>query len=660
MTNKRTKRTTIESLESRVMFHGGSEEGTGLLGQYFDNKDFTNPKLTRTDAVIDFAWGTGAPAAGIGAETFSVRWTGQVLPHTTEAYTFSTTCDDGLRLWVNGKLLIDKLINQSKKTYTSAPIALTAGEGVTIRMDYFDNTGSATAKLMWASASTLRETIPQDHLFPDEMQPSPPPPPPPPPNTPPSSPGSSTFRIDAAGSKQYVDVDGKIWQADKYYAGGSSSLELFDIAGTTDDAMYATRRFGKSFSYAIPVGAGDYKLNLRFADASYNAGGRKFNVTSEGKTILSNFDIVAAAGGKGIANTQSFNVTVTDGTLNLAFLGTLNNATLSAIEITPAVSADSIDWKTVAASPVPRAESLGAVVDGKLYVLGGFLSESDGKIIAQSRCDVYDPVTNTWTQLADEPTPITHAGIVVDGSVIWLVGGYAGNHPGEGTAMVSCYDTATNTWSVGPSLPEARGAGSAAILDRKIHFFGGMNAARTEDKGEHWVLDLNDPAATWTVAAPLTNPRNHTAAAALNGKIYCIGGQHSQEAAQDAQLEVDCYDPATDTWTRVADLPVLRSHANASTFVMDGRIIVLGGESGYNLPQSTIYAYDPALNTWSLIGLLPGNRSTSVAGVVAPNQIISATGNTPNPSTTTWIGTFPAPPAPPPVVDPVIVPPPVV
>ena len=91
--------------------------------------------------------------------------------------------------------------------------------------------------------------------------------------------------------------------------------------------------------------------------------------------------------------------------------------------------------------------------------------------------------------------------------------------------------------------------------------------------------------------------RNHIAAAALNGKIYCVGGQHSQEAAQDAQTQVDCYDPATDTWTRVADLPVPRSHVNMSTFVMDGKMIVLGGESGYNLPQSTIYAYDPVLNS---------------------------------------------------------------
>src|SRR4051812_10109116 len=93
-------RATIESLENRLFMHAGTEAGTGLLGQYFDNKDFTNAKLTRTDAQVNFTWGYGAPASGVGAETFSVRWTGQLVPHTSENYTFSTSTDDGVRLWI--------------------------------------------------------------------------------------------------------------------------------------------------------------------------------------------------------------------------------------------------------------------------------------------------------------------------------------------------------------------------------------------------------------------------------------------------------------------------------------------------------------------------------------------------------------------------------
>src|SRR5688572_17389059 len=98
------------------------EPGTGLLAQYFDNKDFTALKLTRTDATVNFNWGNNAPAAGVGMETFSVRWSGQLIPTVDGNYTFSTTTDDGVRLWVNNQLVIDKLINQPAKTYTSAPI----------------------------------------------------------------------------------------------------------------------------------------------------------------------------------------------------------------------------------------------------------------------------------------------------------------------------------------------------------------------------------------------------------------------------------------------------------------------------------------------------------------------------------------------------------
>src|SRR5215204_6086408 len=84
----RPARPTMEPLDARLFLHGTPEEvGTGLLATYFDNKDFTNPKLTRTDAQVNFAWSTGSPAptAGIAADTFSVRWTGQLVPHTTES-----------------------------------------------------------------------------------------------------------------------------------------------------------------------------------------------------------------------------------------------------------------------------------------------------------------------------------------------------------------------------------------------------------------------------------------------------------------------------------------------------------------------------------------------------------------------------------------------
>ena len=80
--------------------------GEGLTGQYFHNVDFTGLAAERTEAV-DFDWGSGSPVAGVEANNFSVRWSGQIEPLHSEQYTFYTTSNQGVRLWVDGQLLID-------------------------------------------------------------------------------------------------------------------------------------------------------------------------------------------------------------------------------------------------------------------------------------------------------------------------------------------------------------------------------------------------------------------------------------------------------------------------------------------------------------------------------------------------------------------------
>src|SRR2546422_6874091 len=99
--------------------------GTGLLGQYYNNMDFTASVLQRVDVTVNFDWGTGSPNAAIGPDSFSVRWTGYVAPRYSQTYTFYTTSDDGVRLWINGQLVVDSWIDQSSITH-SGTIAITA------------------------------------------------------------------------------------------------------------------------------------------------------------------------------------------------------------------------------------------------------------------------------------------------------------------------------------------------------------------------------------------------------------------------------------------------------------------------------------------------------------------------------------------------------
>jgi len=142
----------------------GAGTGTGLRGCYYDNPDFSALRLSRLDGPVNFDWGTGAPAGGMGVDTFSVRWTGQVQPRYSQTYTFYTTTDDGVRLWVNGVLLIDYWAGQAA-TERSGSIALVAGQKYDLRLEYYENTGSAVAQLRWSSASQLKELIPAAQLY---------------------------------------------------------------------------------------------------------------------------------------------------------------------------------------------------------------------------------------------------------------------------------------------------------------------------------------------------------------------------------------------------------------------------------------------------------------------------------------------------------------
>ena len=124
--------------------------------------------------------------------------------------------------------------------------------------------------------------------------------------------------------------------------------------------------------------------------------------------------------------------------------------------------------------------------------------------------DAYDPNTNTWTRKHDMPSafPDTHAAVVKDpnGHVFWFIGGFLGSfthdstgaHGPPGTALVYKYDAATDTWTKGPSLPSARAAGGAGIVNNKIYYFGGADVTRNNDKGDTYMLDLNNGLTNYT------------------------------------------------------------------------------------------------------------------------------------------------------------------
>lgn len=137
---------------------------SGLTGKYYDTSSFTTLKLTRVDPGVNLTWGTAAPATGMGADTFSVRWTGRIIPRSNETYTFYTQSDDAVRLWVNGVQLVNAWTNHTSRE-DKGTITLKASQAYTIQVDYRDNTGTALARLSWSTPTIAKSVVPATQLL---------------------------------------------------------------------------------------------------------------------------------------------------------------------------------------------------------------------------------------------------------------------------------------------------------------------------------------------------------------------------------------------------------------------------------------------------------------------------------------------------------------
>jgi hypothetical protein len=138
-------------------------EGGGVRGNYYTGMDLGNLVLTRIDPQIDFSWGNGEPDPAVGADNFSCRWTGEVEAVFTETYTFYTSSDDGVRLWIDGQQIVNNWTDHAT-TENSGKIDLVAGNTYSLIMEYYENGGGAVAELRWESPRTPKQLIPQAAL----------------------------------------------------------------------------------------------------------------------------------------------------------------------------------------------------------------------------------------------------------------------------------------------------------------------------------------------------------------------------------------------------------------------------------------------------------------------------------------------------------------
>jgi type 1 glutamine amidotransferase len=444
----------------------------------------------------------------------------------------------------------------------------------------------------------------------------------------------AVVRINAGGNQ--VSFGDSVFAADAYFTGNGKTYannKITNVANTTQDELYRTERSTnqnlQSFGYDVPLTNGEYVVKLHFAEIYFGATGggtggsnkRVFSATLEEEPIITNLDLNAEVGPM-TATVKTFTTQVSDQVLNLNFSASVNQPKVSAIEIfgegslitEPPVCA----WNSLASSSLSKVEAQSAKVNGKLYVLAGFMAGL--KITGAT--EIYDPAADQWSTGAPMPLPVTHMGAAVAGNDIWIVAGFVGNHPGVATDAVQVYNTVTDTWREGPPLPNPRGSGAAVYSNGKLHFFGGLLPDRRTDVGEHYILDLANLAAGWQAAAPMPNPRNHLSGAAVDGLIYAIGGQYGHDAGVQDQKFLDAYDPATDTWTRKADLPSARSHFEPGTMVHNKKIIIAGGRRG-GFFFDDVTEYDPATDEWTERCELPENLLAPAAKVFGDRLIVA-------------------------------------
>lgn len=147
------------------------EEGTGLRGEYYDNIDLTGLVKTRIDKYIYFMWVSDFPPTSAlkNDESYSVRWTGYIKPQYTAEYTFYVTRDNGVRLWIDNKLIIDKWNDQFNVTDTGK-IVLQGNKKYDIKIEFYNNTGNGLISLMWSSILMEKSIVPVSCLYPSTSE----------------------------------------------------------------------------------------------------------------------------------------------------------------------------------------------------------------------------------------------------------------------------------------------------------------------------------------------------------------------------------------------------------------------------------------------------------------------------------------------------------
>lgn len=157
---------SVAPLSKLDLLTGAATVGTGdgLTGRYYANPDLAGtPALIRVDPRVNFNWRGDAPSAEVPGDLFSVAWTGEIQAQYTEPYTFYFKSDDGMRAWLDDRLILNNWVINGGET--NVTVNLTAGRKYLFHLEYYESRADAQARLGWSSPSTPKMIIPQSQLY---------------------------------------------------------------------------------------------------------------------------------------------------------------------------------------------------------------------------------------------------------------------------------------------------------------------------------------------------------------------------------------------------------------------------------------------------------------------------------------------------------------
>ncbi len=278
-------------------------------------------------------------------------------------------------------------------------------------------------------------------------------------------------------------------------------------------------------------------------------------------------------------------------------------------------------WEVVSQLPTGRSAFSTAVVEGKIYVIGGtlFENESSGPF-GLPTVEVYNPENNSWKKVADMPTPRSNAGAAVVDGKIYVVGGLAATdrrmESNKILKVVEVYDPQTDTWESKQDMSEPRLSFGIGVVDRKIYVMGGANFFENQWRLDH-VEVYNPDTDVWHNRPSLLTRRDGFETAVVEDSIYVIGGRGWPSIAQNGPYlaTIDVYEPGN-RWRKKTDLPSLRY--GFSTVVVGDEIYLIGGleSAAFDQHVKTVESYHPKAEMWRIRKPMPiGNTPFGVATV---------------------------------------------